>query len=61
MMTETEKQAMRAAIDIMKHSLFKPDSSLRLEAKENKCYGELLVVVAKTHEFLENLRETYKP
>jgi hypothetical protein len=52
---------MRIAIDIMIHSVHKPDSELRLEAKGGECYSELMQVRNMTIEFLNKLRKTYKP
>lgn len=60
-MTETEKQSMRIAIDIMKHSVYKPDTELRLEAKDGECYYELMLVRNMTINFLEDLRKEFEP
>ena len=58
---DDHKQSMRIAIDIMIHSVHKPDSELRLEAKGGECYSELMQVRNMTIEFLNKLRKTYKP
>lgn len=61
-MTETEQdsgRAMRSAIYIMKHSIYKPDAELRLEAKGGECYDELMLVRHLTIKFLENLSKEY--
>lgn len=56
----TKNEKMVKAIDLMIHSLFKPDSALRTEAMEEGCYKELMYIRNLVRQDLKTQREALR-
>jgi hypothetical protein len=51
---------LKHAYDLMIESVYKPDSDLRTQAKEDGCYDELMAIRKAMIQYLESTRTTLK-
>lgn len=55
---ETKEQKLKRGLDLFVESVYKPDSSLRQCAHNQKCYHELMEVRSHVINYLNELRST---